>query len=117
MAMTGGTIGVHTQQKVNNFMNQLIQNVRIEEKQPESTPLEKPVSEKSLQNAVNGMNDVVSSANTHLKFEYHDRLNEYYVTIVDDITQEVVKEIPAKKFLDMHADMAEFMGLLVDKKA
>nr|WP_311284931.1 flagellar protein FlaG [Rossellomorea marisflavi] len=39
------------------------------------------------------------------------------MTIVDDLTQEVVKEIPAKKFLDMHADMAEFMGLLVDKKA
>ncbi|WP_079515475.1 flagellar protein FlaG [Rossellomorea marisflavi] len=115
--MTGGTIGVHTQQKVNNFMNQLVHNVGVEEKQQESAPLDKPVSEKSLQNALNGMKDVVSSANTHLKFEYHDRLNEYYVTIVDDITQEVVKEIPAKKFLDMHADMAEFMGLLVDKKA
>lgn len=115
--MTGGAIGVHTQQKVNNFMNQLIQNARVEEKQQESTPLEKPVSKKSLQNAMSGMNEVVSSANTHLKFKYHDRLNEYYVTIVDDITQEVVKEIPAKKFLDMHADMAEFMGLLVDKKA
>jgi flagellar protein FlaG len=114
--MTGGTIGINTQQKVNNFMNQLIQNVKIEENQQESTPIEKPVSEKSIQNAVNGMNDVVSSANTHLKFEYHDRLNEYYVTIVDDLTQKVVKEIPAKKFLDMHADMAEFMGLIVDKK-
>ncbi|MDR4935415.1 flagellar protein FlaG [Rossellomorea marisflavi] len=115
--MTGGTIGVNTQQKVNSFMNQLIQNVRVEEVQPESTPLEMPVSEESLQNALSGMNDVVSSVNTHLKFEYHDRLDEYYVTIVDNMTQEVVKEIPAKKFLDMHADMAEFMGLLVDKKA
>ncbi|KQU57604.1 hypothetical protein ASG66_17810 [Bacillus sp. Leaf406] len=115
--MTGGEIGVHIQQKVNNFMNQLIQNARVEENRKEFTPLEKPVSAKSLQNAVNGMNDVVSSTNTHLKFEYHDRLNEYYVTIVDDLTQEVVKEIPAKKFLDMHADMAEFIGLLVDKKA
>ena len=115
--MTGGTIGVHIQQKVNNFMNQLIQNASVEENKLESKlPLGKPVSEKSLQNAVNGMNDVVSATNTHLKFEYHDRLNEYYVTIVDDLTQEVVKEIPAKKFLDMHADMAEFMGLLVDKK-
>ncbi|MEW4290174.1 flagellar protein FlaG [Rossellomorea marisflavi] len=113
--MTGVTIGVRTQQKVNNFMNELIQKVKVEE-EPASTPIEKPVSQKFLHNAVNGMNDVVSSANTHLKFEYHDRLNEYYVTIVDDLTQKVVKEIPAKKFLDMHADMAEFMGLLVDKK-
>ncbi|UKS64797.1 flagellar protein FlaG [Rossellomorea marisflavi] len=113
--MAGGTIGIHTQQKVSNYMNELIQNVRVEEKQ--SAPIEKPVSETSVKTALNGMNEFVSSANTHLKFEYHDRLNEYYVTIVDDVTQEIVKEIPAKKFLDMHADMAEFMGLVVDKKA
>ncbi|MHC8523275.1 flagellar protein FlaG [Rossellomorea sp. H39__3] len=114
--MTGGIIGVLTHQKVNNFMDQLIQDVRVEEKQPESTSIEKLIPGKHLHNAVDGMNDVVKSANTHLKFEYHERLNEYYVTIVEDITLKVVKEIPAKKFLDMHADMAEFMGLLVDKK-
>ena len=45
-----------------------------------------------------------------------DLLKEYYVTIVDDRTQEIVKEIPAKKMLDMHAAMTEFVGLLVDKK-
>jgi flagellar protein FlaG len=62
------------------------------------------------------MNEFMATSNTHLKFEFHDKLKEYYVTIVDDRTQEIVKEIPAKKMLDMHAAMTEFVGLLVDKK-
>ncbi|MEK3887976.1 flagellar protein FlaG [Bacillus sp. FSL K6-3431] len=66
---------------------------------------------------VSGMNDFLqASPHTNLKFEFHDELNEYYVTIVDDITNEVIKEIPPKKMLDMFAAMTEFLGLMVDKK-
>ncbi|MFP3361912.1 flagellar protein FlaG, partial [Planococcus sp. SIMBA_143] len=51
------------------------------------------------------------------KFELHDKLEKYYVTVVDSETKEVIKEIPPKKFLDMYAQMAEFMGILIDEKA
>ena len=67
--------------------------------------------------AVNSMNTFLkSSPNTHLKFEFHDKLNEYYVTIIDEVTREVVKEIPPKKLLDMFAAMTEVLGIMVDKK-
>ena len=36
---------------------------------------------------------------TSLKFEFHEELNEYYVTIVDNTSNEVIKEIPPKKCL------------------
>lgn len=75
-----------------------------------------PVTQEKLQNVVQGMNEFLSASNTHLKFEFHDRLKEYYVTIVDDVTREVVREIPAKKMLDMYAAMTEFVGLMVDQK-
>ena len=51
-----------------------------------------------------------------MRFKLHDKLNEYYVTIVDMKTDEVVREIPSKKLLDIHAAMREFVGLLVDRK-
>ena len=38
------------------------------------------------------------------------------LTVVDDKTHEVIKEIPSKKLLDTYASMMEFVGLLVDKK-
>ncbi|MBS4200378.1 flagellar protein FlaG [Bacillus sp. FJAT-49732] len=70
-----------------------------------------------LEKVVNSMNDFLqASPTTHLKFQYHDKLNEYYVTIVDEVTHEVVKEIPAKRMLDIFAAMTEYLGLMVDKK-
>ncbi|WP_163144144.1 flagellar protein FlaG [Bacillus sp. 22-7] len=65
---------------------------------------------------VDSMNKFLQASHTSLKFVLHEELNEYYVTLVDDVTQEVVKEIPSKKMLDMYAAMTEFVGLMVDKK-
>ncbi|AGK55385.1 flagellar protein FlaG [Bacillus sp. 1NLA3E] len=73
-------------------------------------------SRKKIEKAINGMNDFLKASNTHLKFQFHDELQKYYVAIVDDQTNEVVKEIPPKKLLDMYAAMVEYIGLLVDKK-
>jgi flagellar protein FlaG len=75
-----------------------------------------PVTKEKMESVIRGINEFLSPANTHLKFEFHDELKEYYVTIVDDNTREVIKEIPSKKVLDMHAAMTEFIGLMVDKK-
>ncbi|VXC16453.1 Flagellar biosynthesis protein FlaG [Bacillus sp. 349Y] len=78
--------------------------------------LQQSVTEDRLKVAIQGANEFLSSSNTHLKFEYHEQLNEYYVTVVDDMTSEVVREIPPKKMLDMFAAMTEFVGLVVDEK-
>lgn len=43
-------------------------------------------------------------------------LEEYYVTVVDQKTDKVLKKIPPKKMLDIYVSMAELMGILVDKK-
>lgn len=75
------------------------------------------LSKEQVMRAIDGMNEGLQPANTHIKFELHEKLNEYYVTIVDNITKEVVREIPSKKWLDLYADMTEFVGLFVDKKS
>ena len=62
------------------------------------------------------MNHFMESTNTNLRFQYHEELQEYYVTIVDSKTDEVVKEIPSKKLMDIYAAMRDFLGVLVDHK-
>ncbi len=74
------------------------------------------IDKEQLEDIVTGLNEFLQPSYTSLKFELHDKLNEYYVTIIDDKTQEVVKEIPSKKLLDLYAAMTEFVGLVVDKK-
>ncbi|MER2261222.1 MAG: flagellar protein FlaG [Psychrobacillus sp.] len=62
------------------------------------------------------MNKFLESTMTELRFKYHDELETYYVTLIDSKTDEVVREIPSKKLMDMYAAMCEFVGLFVDKK-
>ncbi len=62
------------------------------------------------------MNKFLEGSNTELRFEFHEKLNEYYVTIVDPKTHEIVKEIPSKKLMDAHAAMRDLNGLFVNHK-
>lgn len=77
---------------------------------------EQPLPMEKAKQMTESMNTFLESTNTQLRFKFHDKLNEYYVTIVDIETDEVVREIPSKKLMDIHADMREFVGLLVDRK-
>lgn len=65
---------------------------------------------------IDGVNQFLKSANTNLKFNLHEDLNEYYITIVDEETNEVIKEVPPKKLLDIYAAMINTVGLFIDKK-
>lgn len=90
--------------------NEITSNDGISQKKGEQ------VKEEQVTEVIESMNKFLQASHTSLKFELHEELNEYYVTLVDDVTQEVVKEIPSKKLLDVYAAMTEFLGLMVDKK-
>ena len=77
---------------------------------------EQTVSKEKVQEVVDGLNQFLQPTHTSIHFEYHEKLNEYYVKVVDDQTDETIQEIPSKKILDYYAAMTEFVGLMVDKK-
>lgn len=74
------------------------------------------VKQAKIESMVEGLNDFLEPVNTSIKFVLHDKLDRYYVKVIDSKTDEVVREIPPEQMLDMYAAMAEFMGLIVDKK-
>lgn len=78
---------------------------------------EEIISKEKVKTVVSKMNEVIEPLRTNLKFEFHEELNEYYVTVVNPITNETIKEIPPREMLDMFAEMIELMGILVDEKA
>lgn len=92
-------------------MNQQVKNAHHQ--RPE---VQINVQQENLTEVVQKLNEFIEPLRTNLKFILHDELNEYYVTIVNPLTNEVIKEIPPKKFLDMYAAMAELMGLMIDEK-
>lgn len=77
---------------------------------------EQDVSKEKLEKVVESLNQFIQPAQTSVHFAYHEKLDEYYVQIVDNETEEMVREIPSKKLMDMHAQMLEFVGIMIDQK-
>ena len=76
----------------------------------------KLVERADIEGMVEGLNDFLEPINTSIRFVLHDKLDRYYVKVIDSQTEELVREIPSEQMLDMYAAMAEFMGLIVDEK-
>lgn len=106
---TGGTTLNREVQKVTR-----IQETKVSVERDVDSDKEMP--REQAEKMIGNMNDFLLSANSQLKFQYHDELNEYYVTIINSDTDEVIREIPSKKLMDIHAAMREFVGLLIDRK-
>ncbi|WP_040978817.1 flagellar protein FlaG [Oceanobacillus jeddahense] len=86
------------------------------EKETAKTEENKAVSKAQVEQVIEKMNGFLEPIRRNVKFEMHDKLEKYYVTVVDADKDEVIREIPPKKLLDMYAEMADFMGLLINKK-
>lgn len=88
-------------------------NFTIKDKAKVSAP---DVQKDFLQSKVEQANSHLQTHYTSVQFQLHEKLDRYYVEVVDADTKEVVREIPPKDFLDMIAEMTEFQGLMVDQK-
>ncbi|MCM3711151.1 flagellar protein FlaG [Sporosarcina luteola] len=91
-----------------------VQAVSIQNQEQAREERQLPVEK--AQQMTDSMNKFLESMNTQLQFKLHNELKEYYVTIVDSKTDEVIREIPSKKLMDVYAAMKEFVGLLIDRK-
>lgn len=77
---------------------------------------DKPWQDEGLTNQIGAMNELIDMRFTSIQFERHDTLDRTIVRVIDRETDEVIKEIPPKEFLDMISSMLEFAGIIVDKK-
>lgn len=75
-----------------------------------------PFTKNQLDDLVSEANKLLSVDPTEMHYVLHDKLNKYYVQVIDTKTQQVVREIPPKKFMDMYAAIAEKLGLIVNKR-
>lgn len=67
------------------------------------------------------IDDAVKSANrrmehTRCEYSYHKKTNRVSIKVINDDTNEVIREIPPEKSLDMLQKMWEMAGILVDEK-
>lgn len=76
---------------------------------------EKNISSK-IKDAVDKVNQKIVPSKTRCEFSYHEDTNRISIKVIDQTTEETIKEIPAEETLDMLARIWEFSGLLVDER-
>jgi len=77
---------------------------------------ELPVSEKVVLEAIERANKAISLANRRLEYSIHEKTNEIIVKVINTETEEVIREIPPEKMLDMVACIWEMIGIIVDER-
>lgn len=74
------------------------------------------VEDKKIIDAIEKANKQLEIKGTSLRFSIHKITKQIMVKIVSDETEEVIKEVPPEKILDMVADMMVRAGIIVDKR-
>ena len=83
-----------------------------EKRQEQNSSLNK----KSVSQTIEELNKKLEDYNKRLEYSIHERTNRILVKVIDIQTEEVIKEIPDEKLMDMMADLCEASGILVDEK-
>lgn len=60
---------------------------------------------------------MLEESQRRLRFRVHEPTGRIWVQVIDQNTNEVVREIPPERYLDLVARIWELVGLLVDEKA
>jgi flagellar protein FlaG len=53
--------------------------------------------------------------NVGLRFQVHEDTGKFVIRVIDERTNEVVREVPPENLLDLAAKMEEMMGMLYDE--
>ena len=76
---------------------------------------EETVSSK-IKDAVDKVNKKIVPSKTRCEFAYHGDTNRISIKVIDQATEETIREIPAEETLDMLSKIWELAGLMIDEK-
>jgi flagellar protein FlaG len=93
-----------------------IKTVKKIDPQQETQKFGKNYTESDLQKAVDETNRLIFKDDKRFEFKVHERTGRYLVKLVNKETDEVIKEIPPEKILDLIARIWDLVGILVDER-
>ena len=79
-------------------------------------PQAKTMTEEQLEEVIRESNRMIFGDKEKFAFTIHEGTGRFLVRLVDKETEEVVREIPPEKLLDLVANIWEMVGILVDER-
>ena len=78
----------------------------------------KPVSVDDAKKAVDKVNKILEDKTTHVEYDEDKNFKSVMIMkVVDNKTNEVLREIPSKQIMDLIAQFSEMAGLVINKRA
>lgn len=77
---------------------------------------ERKYSEEEIIGAIESANEKFVAYDRRFEFSIHEKTKEIMVKVIDVNTDQVIREIPPEKILDMVAAIWEAAGIFVDEK-
>lgn len=99
------------QDSVKTEVEKKVKEKEVRRTQEQETDLEE------LKKAIDQANKSFKPMNRRFEYSVHEALPRIFVTVIDSNTNEVIREIPSEKLLDMVANMLEVAGIIVDERA
>lgn len=62
------------------------------------------------------LNEFMDQLNTDICFDYREKLDRLYLQVVDRRNDEVIKEFPPERILEVLEGLRDWVGLILDKK-
>ncbi|AUS95100.1 flagellar biosynthesis protein FlaG [Clostridium thermosuccinogenes] len=75
-----------------------------------------PVAEKVLIDAIERANKSLAGTNRKFEVSVHEKTNDIMVKVINTESNEVIREIPPEKILDLVAKLWELAGIIVDER-
>jgi len=73
-------------------------------------------NEREISEAVRKANKALEWAKRHFEYSIHEQTNTFMVRVYDSETDELIREIPPERILDLVARLWEVAGLIVDER-
>ena len=77
---------------------------------------EREASLEALKEAIDQANKSFRPMNRRFEYSVHEALQRVSVKVIDSSSDQVIREIPPEKLLDMVANMLEVAGIIVDER-
>lgn len=77
---------------------------------------EKTVSDELLKSVIKNVNTKMEYIGTRCEYSYHEVTNRVSIKVIDNDTEEIIREIPPEETLEMLQKMLELAGILVDER-
>ena len=77
---------------------------------------EKENTTSKMKDAIDKVNKKIEPTKTRCEFSYHEETKRISIKVIDQRTEETIREIPPEETLDMLSKIWELAGLMVDER-